>query len=46
MGIPLGLLNSFMSKKLPHSKKVYTIHHRMGSEGVVQRVKGHSLRLR
>jgi hypothetical protein len=41
--MPLGLLNSFMSKQLPHSKKVYTIHHRMGSEGMAQCVKGHSL---
>ena len=43
MGIPLGLLNGLMAKQLPYSKKVYTIHHRMASEGMAQRVKGHSL---
>ena len=43
MGIPLGLLNSFMAKKLPHGEEVYTIHNRMASEGMAQRVKGHAL---
>ena len=33
IGIPLGLLNGLMAKQPPYSKKVYTIHHRMGSEG-------------
>ena len=41
--IPLGLLNGLMAKQLPYSKKVYTIHHRMGSEGMTEGVKGYSL---
>ena len=43
VGIPLGLLNGLMAKQLPYSKKVYTIHHGMGSKGVPEGVKGHSL---
>jgi len=43
MGIPLGLLNGLMAQEFPHSEEVYTIHHRMGSEGMAQGVKGHAL---
>ena len=40
MSIPLGLLNGFMSKKFPHGEEVYTIHNRMASEGMAERMKG------
>lgn len=41
--IALRLLNGLMAKQLPHRKEVYTIHNRMGSEGMAQGVKGHAV---
>jgi hypothetical protein len=39
MRIPLGLLNSFMSKQLSHGEEVYPILDGMGSEGMAESVK-------
>jgi len=43
VSIPLGLLNGFVTKDFPHGEEVYTIHDRMASEGMPERMEGNPI---